>query len=122
NQMRMGTTGYCADDLTEDSLRHQFFGEPITEQLAMMGLATTGIEADDLAQCFELPNEVAEAVTRLLVLEALVGGGRASRIIQFELGPRTQGQRRLLLEWEDPVVYRDEPSNRRAISGDWISP
>jgi hypothetical protein len=121
NQMRMGTTGYGADDLTEVALRHQFFSEPIPEHLAMMGLATTGIEAGDLTQCFELPNEVAEAVTRLVVLEGLVGGGRASRIIQFEIGPRTQGRRRLLLEWEDPVVCRDQPPNRRAISGDWIS-
>lgn len=121
NPMRMGTTGYGAEDLTEIALRHQFLGEPIPDQIATMGLATTGIEDEDLSQCFALPNEVAEAVTRLVVLEGLVGGGRASRIIQFEVGPRTQGRRRLLIEWDDPIVYRDQPPNRRTISGDWIA-
>ena len=119
--MRGGTTGYGADDLTELALRHQIFGEPLPEQIGMMGLAATGIDDEDLRLCFTLPNEVAEAVTRLVLLEGLVGGGRASRITRFQLGPRTQGRRRLLLEWEDPLVYRDQPPSRRTVNGEWVA-
>lgn len=121
NQMRAGTTGYGADDLTELGLKHQLFQEPLPDHLAMMGLTATGVEDDDLRQCFELPNEVAEALTRLVLADGLVGGGRASRITRCQLGPRTQGSRRLLLEWEDPNVYRDQAPNRRSITGDWVA-
>jgi hypothetical protein len=120
NQMRAGTTGYSADELTEFGLKHQLFQEPLPDHLAMMGLTATGVEDDDLRQCFESPNEVAEAITRLVLADGLVGGGRTSRITRCQLGPRTQGSRRLLLEWEDPNVYRDQPPNRRAITGDWL--
>ncbi len=120
NQMRAGTTGYGADDLTELGLKHQLFQEPLPDHLAMMGLTATGVEDDDLRQCFELPNEVAEAITRLVLADGLVGGGRASRITRCQLGPRAQGSRRLLLEWEDPNVYRDQAPNQRSITGDWV--
>lgn len=120
NQMRAGTSGLSADDLTELALKRQLLGEPLPDQLAMMGLAQTGIEDGDLRQCFELPNEVAEGITRLVFADGLVGSGRASRITRCQLGPRAQGSRRLLLEWEDPNVYRDQAPNRRAINGDWV--
>jgi hypothetical protein len=120
NQMRAGTSGYSADDLTEVGLKHQLFGEPIPDQFAMMGLAGTGLDDGDLRQCFDLPNEVAEGVTRLVFVEGLVGDGRASRLTRFQLGPKTQGSRRLLLEWEEPNIYRDQPPRRRTVVGDWV--
>jgi hypothetical protein len=120
NQMRSGLNGVSADDLTELALKHQLFGESLPDHVAMMGLAQTGIEDAALRQCFELPNEVAEGITRLVFVDGLVGGGRASRITRCQLGPRTQGSRRLLLEWEDPTAYRDQEPNRRTITGDWV--
>jgi len=120
NQMRAGTSGYTADDLTEVGLKHQLFGEPIPDQIVMMGLAATGLDDGDLRHCFDLPNEVAEGVTRLAFVEGLVGGGRASRLTRCQLSPKTQGRRRLLLEWEEPNIYRDQPPRRRTVVGDWV--
>jgi hypothetical protein len=120
NQMRAGTSGYSADDLTELGLKHQLFGEPLPDQLALMGLAGTGLDGDELRQCFDLPNEVAEGITRLVVAEGLVGGGRASRVTRLQLGPKTEGSRRLLLEWEDPNIYPDQAPHRRTVTGDWV--
>ena len=122
NQMRAGTSGYGADDLTELGLKHQLFGEPLPDQLAMIGLASTGLDGDELQQCFDLPNEVAEGITRLVFVEGLVGGGRASRVTRLQLGPKTEGSRRLLLEWEDPNIYRDQAPHRRTVTGDWVPP
>lgn len=121
NQTRPGTSGYSADDLTELGLRHQLFGEPLPDaHFGTMGLAATDLDDNELRQCFELPNEVAEGVARLVFAEGLVGSGRASRVIRCQLGPRVQGSRRLLLEWEDPNIYRDQSPNRRMIAGAWV--
>lgn len=122
NQIRAGTSGYGADDLTELGLKHQLFGEPLPDQLAMMGLAGTGLDDGELQQCFDLPNEVAEGVARLVFAEGLVGGGRASRVTRCQLAPRTQRSRRLRLEWEDPNIYRDQPPHRRTVTGEWVLP
>jgi hypothetical protein len=41
----------------------------------------------DLRQVFELPNEIVEAVTRLVVTEGLIGAGNASRVVELSVGP-----------------------------------
>jgi hypothetical protein len=82
-------------------------------------MTETGIERSDLEQAFAQPNEIAEAITRLVVTEGLVGSGRAARIGSFRLGPRVGGTRRVEIEWTDPRAYTNvEPAVRRLV-GDW---
>jgi hypothetical protein len=119
NQMRAGTSGLGAEDLVEAGLRYQFFGDALPDHVAMIGLAATGLDDDELRQCFDLPNEVAEGVTRIVIAGALVGSGRASRVMRLHLSPKMQGSRRLLLEYEEPGVYSDRLPQQRTISGDW---
>lgn len=120
NAMRASTGGYSADDLVELGMRSLFLGEAIPSQIGILGfMADTAINPDDLRQAFELPNEFAEAITRLVVADGLVSSGNASRVLDLSLGPRTAGSRRLALEWEGPQTYANAQPDRRVLEGDW---
>lgn len=121
--MRAGTDGKTPDDLVELGLRRLFLGEPIPDQLGMFGFMTeSGIDTDDLRQAFELPNEFAEAVARLVVTQGLVGRGNAQRVASFRLGPRDGAVRHLELDWVEPKVYTDVEPQRRHLEGSWREP
>jgi hypothetical protein len=121
--MRSGTSGFSPDDLVEFGIRALFLGEAIPDQVATLGyLADPAINIDDLRQAFDLPNEFAEAVTRLVVADGLVGGGHASRILSLSLGPRAGNSRRIALEWEEPRTYGNVEPARRSLEGEWHGP
>ena len=82
-------------------------------------MADSGINRDDLAQAFDLPNEFAESVTRLVVADGLVGSGKARRVTSFSLGPRNGNVRRVALEWEEATPYSNVTPGRRRIEGEW---
>jgi Domain of unknown function (DUF4062) len=118
--IRAGTSGLSADELVEAGMRALFLGEPLPPGLGMLDFMTdTGIDRDDLQQAFEQPNEVAQAITRLVVTEGLVGSGRAARISSFSLRPRVGGARRIEIEWIDPRTYTNVEPARRRIEGEW---
>jgi hypothetical protein len=55
----------------------------------MLGfMAEVGIDSDNLRQAFALSNEIAPAITRLVIADLLAGSGRVRRITPFDLGPR----------------------------------
>jgi hypothetical protein len=121
--MRAGTGGYSPDELVELGVRALFLGEQIPEQIGMLGFMTdTGIAIDDLRQAFDLSNEFAEAVVRLVVSDGLIGSGNARRVVSLSLGPRTGQTRRLALEWEDPRTYVNVEPARRRVEGEWQRP
>jgi hypothetical protein len=118
--MRAGTSGLSADELVEAGMRALFLGEPLPPSLGMLDFMTdTDIGGDDLLQAFAQPNEVAEAIARLVVTEGLVGSGRAARIASFTVGPRVGSARRVEIEWVDPRVYTNVEPARRRLEGDW---
>ena len=79
DRMRSGANGVSADDLIEYGLRALLFAEPLPERLGMLQfMAETGIVRDDLHHAFELPNEFAESIIRLVIADGLVGSGRGS--------------------------------------------
>jgi hypothetical protein len=121
--MRAGTGGHSPDELVKLGVRALFLGEPIPEQIGMLGFMTdTGISIDDLREAFDLPNEFAEPVVRLVVSDGLIGGGNARRVVSFSLGPRNGQTRRLALEWEDPRTYVNVEPARRRVEGEWQRP
>jgi hypothetical protein len=121
--MRAGTGGYSPDELVELGVRALFLGEPIPERAGILGFMTEpGISRDDLRQAFELPNEFAEPVVRLVLADGLVGSGNARRIVSLSLGPRTGQTRRLSLEWEGPRTYVNVEPARQRIEGEWRRP
>jgi len=121
--MRAGTSGMSADELIEVGVKRVVLGE---RQPAILGggldfLANPGIDEADLRQAFDLPNEIAEAITHLVVTEGLVGAGNASRVVEVSLGPRVGDTRRVALEWVDPRSYVNVEPARRRVEGDWRS-
>lgn len=117
---RSGAQGIQPDDLVEHALRALFLGEPLPAQLGVLeGMADSGINRDDLAQAFDLPNEFVESVTRLVVADGLVGAGKARRVTSFSLGPRNGSMRRVALEWEESTPYGNVTPQRRRIEGEW---
>jgi hypothetical protein len=122
DSMRFGVGGLTADEIVERGLRSQLLGEDLPSHLSSpfsIGAEAT-VACDDLRQAFELPNEFAEPITRLVLTDALVGGGKARRVITLSVGPRTGATRRLELEWEDASPYENAPAHRRRLEGDWV--
>lgn len=110
-----GTSTYTPADLTEIGLRTALFGAP--NPLGEMGfMAEVPDVTGGLLQA-ATTEENLRSILRLVLVEALVGTGRASRIVQLLLGPRAaDGSRRLRLEWEEPSRY-GQPGSRRSVEG-----
>lgn len=123
NSMRAGTSGHSADDLIELGLRALFLGDVLPDSVDLLGyLADPGIDRDDLRQAFDQPNESAEAITRLVVADGLVGSGNARRLAALRLGPRNGDVRHIAVEWEEPVTYANVEPRRRTLEGKWSRP
>ncbi len=121
--MRAGTGGMTPDELVQVGVRSLLLGEPIPDQIGMPGFMTDpGINIDDLRQAFDLPNEIAEPVVRLVIADGLVGGGKAKRVVALSVGPRDGDARTIALEWDDPQTYAGAQPVRRAIEGTWRRP
>jgi hypothetical protein len=111
-----GGKTYSSEDLTEMGLRHALFGEPIS----LGGLTHHMSEIDDpLRPVGELglSEEMIRPIVHILLTDALVGRGRASRITRFRLGTAIAGQRHLELAWQAPVRYQNVDPEERQIQG-----
>lgn len=121
--MRAGTTGHSADDLVELGLRSVLLGEETPDQVRDLSFLTDpGIAVDDLRQAFDLPNEYAESVLRLVLAEGLVTSGSARRIVSLSIGPRLGDSRRIALAWEEPGVFAGHEPVVRSLEGQWRRP
>jgi hypothetical protein len=102
---------YTPNDLTQLALREHLFGE-INPAEPGFGTLPHPLAA--------FPSGIAEDALRPLLLlfltEALVGGGRASRLVALRLGVPIAGTRRILIEWEGSTRYSNPPE-RRSIEG-----
>jgi hypothetical protein len=119
--MRAGTSGMSPDELVEAGVRRLFLGEalPASSAAGSEFLAETGIDRASLREAFELTNEIAESITRLVVTEGLAGSGNASTVVEVSVGPRVGYARPVALEWIDPRTWVNvEPVTRRVV-GDW---
>ena len=119
--LRAGASGMSPDELIEAGVKHLFLGEELPASLAggLDSLANPGIDEANLREAFNLPNEIAQAIIRLVTTEGLVGAGNASRIAEVSIGPRAGDTRQVTLEWVEPLSSVDvEPAGRR-IEGDW---
>lgn len=118
--IRAGTGGMSADDLIEVGLRHILLGESLPSSLAMLeSLADPGVAEAELVEAFRRPDAQAEQAVRLVLADALIRHGHASAITRFELGPLSEGTRRVLLEWEEPRVYVNVEPQIRRLEGEW---
>ena len=59
------------------------------------------------------PDEIVRSLAEVMVIDELVGSGRAARVTGFKLGASLGGFRKLELEWEPRRRYANERRVRR---------
>ena len=69
------------------------------------------------AGCACVADEIVRPLALLLIVDALVGSGRAARVTDFSLGASVRGERQLRLSWESPRRYTGDPPKVRTIAG-----
>jgi hypothetical protein len=119
NSMAAGTSGYTADDLSKIGLEAGLLGVSPPPEFRDILMGTLVDQTDPLEELIHqtLPEDSFEAVARLLLVEQLIGGGRASYIETFQIGPEHQGERPLKLVYKDPQRYSDREPALRTIEG-----
>jgi hypothetical protein len=116
-EMGVGTSGFSPDDLIEISMRVGLLGEQAPSQLGRMEFLLNA--GDPLAelQTLQIPEGAVQPLSRLLVVEQLVGSHRASAIERFSIGPARRGERHVELSWWEPRRYTNVEPGRRTIEG-----
>jgi Domain of unknown function (DUF4062) len=107
---------YSPEHLTELGLRAALFEDPIPLSGLSEHMARMPNPLEPLAD-LRLSEEVIRPIANLLLSEALVGAGKASRLTRFRLGPAVAGRRRLELAWQAPRRYQNVPPETRHIKG-----
>lgn len=109
---------FTPDDLTEAALRTALFGTP--NPLADQHMNFFAEIPDPLGALREarVSDEVVRPLTELMIVDALVGSDRATRLTEFNLGVAARGARPLLISWEPPRRHASERPQIRTIKGD----
>ena len=113
HMLEVAFNGLTPDDLTDVALRAAVFGDP--NPLARQHIDFMAEMADPLQPLREarVPDEIVRALAEVMIVDELVGSGRAARVTTFRLGASVGGQRRLELAWEPPRRYANERRERR---------
>lgn len=116
-EMPAGTAGFSAEDLTEIAMRVGLLGEEPPSQIGRMEFLLKARDPLADLQTLPVPEGAVQPLSRLLIVEQLVGDRRASAIDRFFIGPARRGQRHLELAWREPRRYTSVEPGRRAIDG-----
>jgi hypothetical protein len=115
--IEMSINGRSAAELAELVLRSALFQErnPLGDQ--HLGFVSEMPDPLEALRAARVPDEIARPVAELLIVDALVGSGRAVRVTEFRLGAAVRGLRRLTLAWESPRRYSNERATVRTVEG-----
>ena len=116
--LEVTVSGYGPDDLTDAALRVALFGEP--HPLAGQHMDFMAHMPDPLQPLrnARVPDEIVRSLAELMIVDELVGSGRAARVTNFRLGTSVGGLRRLELTWEPPQRYANEGNRpRHSVEG-----
>jgi hypothetical protein len=117
DSMAAGTARYSTEDLTEIAVKVGLFGEAMPSELGRMGFLVAAIDPLAELQTMQVPEGAVQPLARLLVVEQLVGGRRASAIEGFALGPARGGERQVEISWWEPRRYTNVEPNLRSVNG-----
>ena len=110
--------GHTPDDMTDFALRAAMFHEQ--NPLATHHMGFTAKMSDPFQPLREarVPDEIVRALAEVMLVDELVGSGRAARVTTFRLGASVGGMRRLELSWEPPRRYTNvRPVPRQPLVG-----
>lgn len=104
------------EDLTELAVRIALFNEP--NPLGRMGFFAQMENPFRTINALRLSEDAVGAVAEILLIEELVGSGRAERLTKVRVGPVRQGKRRVALEWLPRQRYTNVGPERRRVEGE----
>jgi hypothetical protein len=105
-------------DLTEVAVRTALFGERSRLTKHHMEFLTELPDPFDALRRARVADEVVRPLAEVMLVEALVGSGRASRLFDIRLGSAVRGVRHLQLSWEAPQRYSNERAVTKTVKGD----
>jgi hypothetical protein len=115
--MAAGTSRYSADDLAELGLRRALLKDSLPAELETMAfLVPDGHPLDELDDAGVTPAAYGP-IARLLVIEYALGGGLASHIEDWLVGPPAREGRNLRLAYREAQRYTNVEPGCRIIKG-----
>ena len=118
NPFEMSLTEFTADDLIDTALQIALFGarNPLAQQ--HMGFMVEMRDPLEPLRTAGVPDEIVRSLAELMIVEELVGSGKAARVRDFKLGASVNGLRRLEFSWEPPRRYSNESHRQnRSLTG-----
>ena len=97
NMLEVSLADKTPDDLTDVALRTALFGEPnplASQHMDFMAEMSDPLEPLRVAGA---PDEIVRSLAEVMIIDELVGSGRAARVTQFKLGTSVGGLRKLEL-------------------------
>lgn len=115
--IEMSINGRSAAEIAEIALRVTLFRErnPLEDQ--HMGFMTEMPDPLAPLRTARVPDEIVRPLAELLIVDELVGSGRAERVTAFRLGASVGGMRKLTVEWVPFRHYTNERATTRMIEG-----
>jgi hypothetical protein len=111
SSLSMGGRTFMPNDLTEFALREHLFGEANPA-----GTGWTSLPNPLASFPSNISEEALRPILKLFFVEAMLGSGRASRLVTLRLGVEVDGKRSILLEWDGAQAY-SRPAERRSVEG-----
>ncbi len=110
-----GGASFTADEIVALRLRQQLFGETVVDGFFYYW-CDFEIDLSHLRRT-DLPESTTVALTRLLITEALIGGGYVGAIRRIDVAPLRAEGRRVAVTWTDRKVYINVEPASRSIEG-----
>ncbi len=113
HMLEVAFNGLTPDDLTDVALRAALFGEPNPLARQHMDFMTEMADPLQPLRDARVPDEIVRALAEVMIVDELVGSGRAARVTTFRLGASVGGLRRLEFAWQPPQRFTNERPERR---------
>jgi len=116
--IEMSIGGLGPADVTAAALRMTLFGEknPLSDK--HFGFLVEIPDPLEALRKASVSDEIVRPLAELLIVDTLVGSGRAARVTDFKLGTDIRGMRHLKMSWETVRRYAGERGEVRTITGD----
>jgi len=115
--IEMSMNGRSAAEIAEIAIRVALFKERNPLEDRHMGFMAELSDPLEPLRTARVPDEIVRPLAELLIVDALVGSGRAERVTAFRLGAAMAGTRKLTLEWVPARHYTNERATGRRIEG-----
>jgi Domain of unknown function (DUF4062) len=115
--IEMSINGRSAAEIAEIALRVTLFQERNPLEDRHMGFMTEMPDPLEPLRVARVPDEIVRPLAELLIVDELVGSGRAERVTAFRLGGSVGGARKLTLEWIPFKHYTNDRATTLRIEG-----